>query len=221
MTDESIEVRFISSNDRFTQYSSERKRTLMEVALRRFAKDGYHETKISDIVADAGVAQGTFYWYFKSKEAVFIDIVLDGRERLLDVISYGYRRGPGTVRDMVQASEALLCRFFLFAESNRDLMELLLGGVSASEPIRQAIADTRLAMENAFVLNIERAIELGMLPETINAKFRAALLMSLLEGIISRWLFGSIGSDHAFADKTSKELASETARFEFFGLLGI
>lgn len=193
----------------------------MQVALRLFAKDGYHETKISDIVAEAGVAQGTFYWYFKSKEEVFLDILAEGREQLLDVISYGYRRDPGSVEDMVQASEALLCRLFLFAESNRDLMELLLGGVSASEPIRQAIGETRLAMENAFLLNIERAIEFGMLPETIDKRFRAALLMSLLEGVISRWLFGSNVPGNGFAQKTAKQLATETARFEFFGLLGI
>jgi AcrR family transcriptional regulator len=193
----------------------------MEIALRRFAKDGYYATKISDIVAEAGVAQGTFYWYFKSKEAIALEIVEDGRQQLLEVIGQGYRRDPGTVMDMVQASEVLLGKLFLFAESNRYLMELLLGGGSSSDPIRQAIGKTRIAMENAFLLNIRRAIELGMLPDTIDAKFRAALLMSLIEGVISRWLFGSIVPGNGIASKTAQELAAETARFEFFGLLGI
>lgn len=193
----------------------------MQIALRRFAKDGYHATKISDIVAEAGVAQGTFYWYFKSKEAVALEIVKEGRDQLLGVIAQGYRRDLGTVQDMVQASEALLTKLFQFAESNASLMELLLGGGGGvAEPVRQAIAETRAAMENAFLQNIRRAIELGMLPEEIDAEFRAALIMSLIEGIISRWLFGIVPSDN-IASKSAGQLASETARFEFFGLLGI
>ncbi|GMK39290.1 putative transcriptional regulator, TetR family protein [Paenibacillus sp. CCS19] len=193
----------------------------MQIALRRFAKDGYHATKISDIVAEAGVAQGTFYWYFKSKEAVALEIVKEGRQQLLDVIAQGYRRDIGTVQDMVQASEALLTRLFQFAESNAALMELLLGGGGGvAEAVRQAIAETRAAMENAFVQNIRRAIELGMLPEEIDAEIRAALIMSLIEGIISRWLFRIVPSE-SITSKSAGQLAYETARFEFFGLLGI
>ncbi|ASS69505.1 MULTISPECIES: TetR family transcriptional regulator [unclassified Paenibacillus] len=193
----------------------------MEIALRRFAKDGYHVTKISDIVAEAGVAQGTFYWHFKSKEAIALEIVLDGRRQLLEVIAQGYRRETGTVQDMVQVSEALLARLFLFAESNRDLMEMLLGGIGAIEPIRQEIAETRAAMERAFLQNIRRAIELGMLPAEIDAEVRAALIMSLIEGVIARWLFGLNAPGSGISSKTAEQLASETARFEFFGLLGI
>jgi AcrR family transcriptional regulator len=193
----------------------------MQIALRRFAKEGYHATKISDIVAEAGVAQGTFYWYFKSKEAIALEIVEDGRQQLLEVIGHGYRRDAGTLQDMVQASEALLGKLFIFAESNRYLMELLLGGVSLSDPIRQAVGESRIAMENAFLLNIQRAIELGMLPESIDAQLRAALLMSLIEGVTSRWLFGSIVPSNGITSRTAQQLATETARFEFFGLLGI
>ncbi|WP_219834623.1 TetR/AcrR family transcriptional regulator [Paenibacillus sp. R14(2021)] len=204
-----------------SQISSERRRRFLEIALRRFAKDGYHATKISDIVAEAGVAQGTFYWHFKSKEAIALEIVEDGRRQLLDVIAQGYRQELGTVQDMVQASEALLCRLFQFAESNRYLMELLLGGSGGIEPIRQAIGETRAAMESAFLHNIRRAMELGMLPEAIDAEFRAALIMSLIEGVVSRWLFGLGAPASGMAGKTAGQLASETARFEFFGLLGV
>lgn len=209
------------SGDNDSSIANERRELVMQIALRRFAKDGYHATKISDIVAEAGVAQGTFYWYFKSKEAVALEIVKEGRGQLLDVIAQGYRRDIGTVQDMVQASEALLTRLFQFAESNAALMELLLGGGGGvAEPVRQAIAETRAAMENAFVQNIRRAIELGMLPEEIDAEIRAALIMSLIEGIISRWLFRIVPSE-GITSKSAGQLAYETARFEFFGLLGI
>lgn len=209
------------SGEKEAQINSERREHILQIALKRFAKDGYHATKISDIVAEAGVAQGTFYWYFKSKEAIALELVKEGREKLLDVIGQGYRREAGSVQDMVHASEALLERLFRFAESNRYLIELILGSGGGVETIRQAIGETRAALENAFLLNIRRAIELGMLPGSIDAEFRATMIMSLIEGVISRWLLGFAPPGSGIESKTAEQLAAETARFEFFGLLGV
>ncbi|RUM50148.1 MAG: hypothetical protein DSY47_02380 [Hydrogenothermus sp.] len=54
---------------------SDTKKRLINSAVKLFSKNGYFNTKVSDIVKDAGVAQGTFYLYFKSKEEIFIYIV--------------------------------------------------------------------------------------------------------------------------------------------------
>ena len=53
----------------------ERRRQLLEAATRVFASKGYRSASISDIIAEAGVARGTFYLYLKSKEQVFLAIV--------------------------------------------------------------------------------------------------------------------------------------------------
>ena len=52
-----------------------RKEALMRAASDCFAKKGYHATGVSDIIASAGVARGTFYLYFKSKIDVFSRIL--------------------------------------------------------------------------------------------------------------------------------------------------
>lgn len=44
-----------------------KRESLLETAFRLFTSKGIHKTSISDIVADAGVAKGTFYLYFKDK----------------------------------------------------------------------------------------------------------------------------------------------------------
>ncbi|AJS60056.1 TetR/AcrR family transcriptional regulator [Paenibacillus sp. IHBB 10380] len=199
---------------------SDRRKQILQIALERFARQGYHHTKISDIVSEAGVAQGTFYWYFKSKEAIALEIIREGQEQLLEVIGQGYRQSYATVKEMEQASEALFIRLFLFADHNRYLMELLLSGTGANGVISGAIHETKAAMERAFRRNIQRAIELEMLSSTIDAELRAAMLMSLVEGVISRWLFIPSEPDSNFSSRTIEELAAETAKFEFFGLLG-
>lgn len=201
--------------------AADRKTQIMQAALERFARSGFHQTKISDIVRDAGVSQGTFYLYFKSKEAIALEIIETGREQLVSVIAQGYRSGTGTVTDMVQASKSLLTDIFVYARDNRYFMELLLIGAGTDEVLRGAVTGTKAALEEGFRRNIERAVELGMLPETIPTEVRSALLMGLIEGIISRWLFSTSEAHASIADKTPEELADAAARFEFFGLIGI
>ncbi|PWW08771.1 TetR family transcriptional regulator [Paenibacillus cellulosilyticus] len=208
-------------NDKQPTLRDTRKLQLMEIAVERFAKYGYQNTKISEIVNEAGVAQGTFYWYFKSKEAIALEIIEQGRQQLLEVIGKGYRTGEGTVQEMVQGSQRLLADIFRFAQENRYFMELLITGNGEEEAIRNAFRETRIEMEEAFKRNIERAVELGMLPASIDFHMRAALLMSLIEGTVARWLFGPVLPNSKLAERTVEELAAETVHFEFFGLLGV
>jgi AcrR family transcriptional regulator len=54
---------------------AERRQHILDAARNVFAKRGYHHTTIDDIVAEAGVARGTFYLYFEDKRAVFSDLI--------------------------------------------------------------------------------------------------------------------------------------------------
>ncbi|MFW0778643.1 TetR family transcriptional regulator [Rossellomorea marisflavi] len=195
----------------------DRREEIMKVALELFAEKGYHRTKISDMVNRAGVAQGTFYWYFKSKAAIATEIIQSGEERLLEVVSKGYRQVPGTVQDAVSASRSLFIELFQFSQDNRHLMELLLKGMDTEETVKEAVLKARRRLEEGFRQNITRAIDLGILPAN-DPTLQAALLTSLLEGMLERWLF----SEHSdLTGKTADEMARELVRFEFFGLLGI
>ena len=54
---------------------AERRQQILSAARGLFAKRGYHLTTIDDIVAQAGVARGTFYLYFEDKRAIFSDLI--------------------------------------------------------------------------------------------------------------------------------------------------
>lgn len=53
----------------------ERREQILSAALRVFAKRGFAATKISDIVAGAGMSHGLVYHYFKSKEEIFLELL--------------------------------------------------------------------------------------------------------------------------------------------------
>jgi TetR/AcrR family transcriptional regulator, cholesterol catabolism regulator len=67
---------------RLTPRGKERKRQLVEYATERFAERGYHPTSVAEIVEGLGVGKGVFYWYFDSKEELFLEIL---REAQLDL----------------------------------------------------------------------------------------------------------------------------------------
>jgi AcrR family transcriptional regulator len=54
---------------------AERRQQILHAAREVFAKRGYHQATIDDIVAQAGVARGTFYLYFEDKRSVFSDLI--------------------------------------------------------------------------------------------------------------------------------------------------
>lgn len=58
-----------------TEQGKERKQQLLDAAAALFAERGYAETRVIDIVKQAGVAKGLFYWYFENKEALFRELV--------------------------------------------------------------------------------------------------------------------------------------------------
>ena len=51
----------------------------MDYAARRFAENGYHPTSVAEIVQGMGVGKGVFYWYFSSKEELFLEILREAQ----------------------------------------------------------------------------------------------------------------------------------------------
>lgn len=58
------------------QLKEERRQQILEAALAVFTQKGYHATNVSDVAAQAGVSQGTIYWYFESKEELLTQALL-------------------------------------------------------------------------------------------------------------------------------------------------
>jgi AcrR family transcriptional regulator len=52
--------------------SAERREQIFQAALSCFARAGYHQTTMDDIVAESGLSKGTLYWYFDSKKDLFL-----------------------------------------------------------------------------------------------------------------------------------------------------
>ncbi len=80
--------------------SESTKSRLISSAKKIFSEKGYFDTKVSDIVKEAGVAQGTFYLYFKSKEEIFKEIILDITNNIENILKK-YENAEGSVENII------------------------------------------------------------------------------------------------------------------------
>jgi AcrR family transcriptional regulator len=55
--------------------SEARKKQIMEAAISVFNRNGFNDSRMDDIVEEAGISKGTVYWYFKNKEELIISIL--------------------------------------------------------------------------------------------------------------------------------------------------
>ncbi len=97
---------------------------LREAAIAVFARNGFHGTKVSDIVAEAGLSQPSFYLYFDSKEATYEALVEEFRESLQRV-TLSNLIDPATPKGSVEGHVALSFQRFLdFMAKDRALTEI-------------------------------------------------------------------------------------------------
>ena len=107
-------------NRRLTQRGLERRRQLMEFAAARFAEQGYHPTSVAEIVQGLGVGKGVFYWYFSSKEELFLEILKEAQQDLRRTQQQAIADEPDPVRRIELGIRASMAWF----EEHRDLFNL-------------------------------------------------------------------------------------------------
>ena len=113
---------------RLTTRGKERRAQLMDQAARRFAVNGYHPTSVAEIVDELGVGKGVFYWYFESKEQLFVEILKDAQLGL----RRAQQRSIGNTSDPVERIEHGIHATMKWLSTNRHLSTLF--QFAATEP---------------------------------------------------------------------------------------
>ncbi|MFW5901876.1 MAG: TetR/AcrR family transcriptional regulator [Thermodesulfobacteriota bacterium] len=101
---------------------------LIQAAVSLFHQKGFQMTRVSDIVAAAGVAQGTFYNYFRSKEVIFREICNDFMSQVRRIFTDRTELlfSGGTVAEVRENVHLAVRDVFATYQENLDVAELLL-----------------------------------------------------------------------------------------------
>jgi AcrR family transcriptional regulator len=113
----------LKGHDRFQQRREQTARDLLEAARGVLAAKGYHGTKVADVARAAGVGVGTFYLYYPTKEAIFLELVEDTVRRLKKELDTVRDREPDPLARSRRSTET----FFRFAQENRELFRIVFG----------------------------------------------------------------------------------------------
>lgn len=96
-------------------------RAILDAAALEFGERGFHEASISGITRRAGVALGSFYTYFDSKDAVFRALVRDMSDQVRDHVAPGIRAAP----NQLAAEHAGLRDFIAFVRGHKELYRII------------------------------------------------------------------------------------------------
>ena len=96
-------------------------RGILDAAALEFGERGFHDASISGITRRAGVALGSFYTYFDSKDAVFRALVRDMSDQVRDHVAPGIRAAP----DQLAAEQAGLRDFIGFVRGHKELYRII------------------------------------------------------------------------------------------------
>jgi AcrR family transcriptional regulator len=192
--------------------AEDKRRLLLEAAVRVFARSGYHGARVGDIAAEAGVAHGLLYHYFASKEDVLRTIFRENWGELLE-------RFRGVEASLEPADEKLegIAKILLRTWRNDpDLVTVMVREVARSRLLQEEVAGVR----EAFAI-VQRIVEQGQgegrFRSDLDPQLASWLVYGGLEEVLTGWVLGQLPDGDeavASAERTAVGLALGGLRAE-------
>jgi TetR/AcrR family transcriptional regulator, fatty acid metabolism regulator protein len=167
--------------------AADKRRQILDAAIRVFATRGFHACRVSDVADEAGVAYGLVYHYFGSKEEILNTLFTERWQIMLDAIAEIDRRQEIPARDKLY----LVASFIVDSYRHEpDLMKVIIVEVTraANSFGREHLDKIREAY--MLIANIvESARQDGSFKSDISAEFAAMCFYGAIEQLLSAWIF--------------------------------
>ena len=166
---------------------TDRRRQILDAAVKVFATSGFHGARVGDIAEEAGVAYGLVYHYFKSKEELLETIFRDTWTQMLARVREVEGSGVDASEQVRQVT-ALLLRTW---RRDPDLVRVLVREVTRSPHVQQEIEEITEGMK-ALERIIERGQETGEFRSQIDPRLGAVVIYGALDEILTGWVLGQL-----------------------------
>src|ERR1700731_274828 len=174
---------------------AERRLKLLNPARDVFARRGYHEAKIEDIVTAAGIARGTFYLYFEDKRTVFEEIVDRAFTQIgMAIVRVDPNDTGRTVADQVHENTRRIVGTLL--EDKPTTKILLADAVGVDPAFDRKLQSFYEVVEKLLVESLREGQDLGVV-----APGDARMFAYLILGAMKEILYQVVHRDAAFSEK--------------------
>ncbi|MBA4418446.1 MAG: hypothetical protein C0392_11155 [Syntrophus sp. (in: bacteria)] len=162
-----------------------RKQQIMQAAIEVFGKSSYHEANISEIARKAGIAEGTIYQYFKSKQDLFFSIGLERTKDFCKQIDLNLEGVTGTSSKI----RKLVWYYLFYFKTNPDYVRSLMLEMRVSRDFVKSSPHKSFKAFSKQVLQIlKEGQEDGLIRNDVDLYLAQHLLLGTLEHVVTRWL---------------------------------
>lgn len=151
------------------------RRAILAAAERVIGEKGYNDASIGHITSEAGVAQGTFYIYFKTKEQVFSELVLEmGR-----LVRHSISESTSTLTDHLNVEKAGMTAFLRFVRAHPNLYKIVQEALFVDPA---AYREYYAKFASGYRVGLTAAVKKGQISEG-DAETRAWALMGIARAL--------------------------------------
>jgi AcrR family transcriptional regulator len=190
-----------------------RRDSILSAARWVFARQGYAETLVDDIADQAGIAKGTLYLYFRSKEEIYMAALLQDARRLNTVT----RERMEQADTWDEKLKAFMTVRLEYLDTNQDFLRIFLAEIRAMMlrnakihcELHQVVRESEGQLAQVFAVATARREIRGVDPE-LAAMTVSDLTRGLMERRLLGWSCGSAGEEVDFAvDLLRRSLAPD------------
>jgi len=182
----------------------DKRRQLLDAAVRVFARKGFHASRVGDIAEEAGVAHGLLYHYFKSKDQV-LEAVFQENWSLLVARIESVEETDEPAADQLRHISAIVLRTWLHLP---DVVRVVVQEFGRSPELGERVGELTLPID-AIQRVIRRGIERGEFRKDVDPVFAATVVYGAIDELLTGWVLGRLPAgeeDVAKAEQTMIEV---------------
>jgi TetR/AcrR family transcriptional regulator, fatty acid metabolism regulator protein len=163
---------------------------IIDAAVRVFARNGYYNSRVSDIAHEAGIASGTIYLYFKTKEEILVTLF---RDKMAEFVAF-LRGEIAEEREPEARLRRLVRVHFTVLERNPALAEVVQIELRQGHKFfRGASAHEVSAYFDLIASILEEGVAAGRFDPGLPVKIATKVLFGAMDQVATSWVLGKRG----------------------------
>jgi TetR/AcrR family fatty acid metabolism transcriptional regulator len=163
---------------------------IIEAAVRVFARRGYYNSRVSDIAREAGIAAGTIYLYFKTKDDILVTLFRDKMAEFVGALRKAIAGEP----DAASKIRRLVSLHFSMLEENPDLAEVVQVELRQGQKFFRGASSQEIGAYFALIGSVlEEGVAQGRFRSDLPVKVATKMLFGAMDQVATSWVLGKRG----------------------------
>jgi len=160
---------------------------IIEAAVRVFARKGYYNSRVSDIAREAGIAAGTIYLYFKTKDDILVTLF---RDKMAEFVG-SLRKAIADESDAIAKVRRLVALHFRMLEDNPELAEVVQVELRQGQKFFRGASSQEIGAYFALIGSVlEEGVAQGRFRQDLPVKIATKMLFGAMDQMATSWVLG-------------------------------